>query len=346
MRLADFDYNLPEELIAQQPAEERDHSRMMILSRKAETMQDSFFHCLPDFLRKGDALVINDTKVIPAKLIGRKSTGSRIEILLLVKRNDNGPTSQSWEVLLKPGKRIRAGTTVHFGNVGEAKIVERISEKKWLAAFSTDRPFDSFLDHWGKAPLPPYIRRRDPLSERRNDSNLYQTIYARTPGSVAAPTAGLHFSHAVLENLKQAGVRIVPVTLHVGYGTFMPVETEQIEDHSVEEEFFEIGPEASSEINSASRVIAVGTTSTRVLESAADEKGKISAASAYTRLYIYPGYRFKRVDGLVTNFHLPRSSLYLLVCAFAGKDPIARAYRKAIESSYRFYSYGDCMLII
>jgi S-adenosylmethionine:tRNA ribosyltransferase-isomerase len=346
MKLADFDYHLPEELIAQRPSHERDHARMMVLSGKEKTAQDSFFHSLTDFLSKGDVVVINDTKVIPAKLIGRKETGSRIEIMLLEKRNDQGTASQCWEVLLKPGKRIHVGTTIQFGDAGEARIADRISEKKWLAVFTTDRPFATFLECFGQAPLPPYIKRQDPVSQLRDDRSRYQTIYARVPGSVAAPTAGLHFSQSVLDNLRQSGVRIASVTLHVGYGTFMPIETEQIEDHMMEEEFYEIGPEAACDINSASRVIAVGTTSTRVLESAADEEGKIRASSAYSRLYIYPGYRFKRVDGLITNFHLPRSSLYILVCAFAGKNTIECAYRRAVENRYRFYSYGDCMLII
>lgn len=346
MKLEDFEYHLPDDLIAQHPSEERDQARMMILSRKEETVKDGFFYHLPDFLRKGDTLVINDTKVIPAKLIGRKSTGGAIEILLLLRRYDDGPTTQNWEVLLKPGKRIRIGTTVYFEDVAEAKIVERISEKKWFVSFSTDGSFDSFLKRFGKIPLPPYIKRQYPHSLRWDDANRYQTIYAKFPGSIAAPTAGLHFSSSVFENLKRAGVQITPITLHVGCGTFMPVETQNIEDHIIEEEFFEIGPEAAIEINNASRVIAVGTTSTRVLESVADEKGNVIAKSDFTRLYIYPGYRFKRVDGLVTNFHLPRSSLYILVCAFAGKDFIDRAYRKAVESRYRFYSYGDCMLIV
>jgi len=346
MKLADFDYHLPEDLIAQRPSRKRDNARMMVLSRKGDTTQDSFFHCLTNFLRKDDVLVINDTKVIPAKLVGRKETGSRIEVLLLVKRSDNGPANQCWEVLLKPGKRIRVGTKIHFGTAGEARIVERISGKKWLAVFITAGPFDTFLESFGQAPLPPYIKRHDQVPESGDDRSRYQTIYARVPGSVAAPTAGLHFSQSVLDNLNQSGVRIVSVTLHVGYGTFMPIETEQIEDHVMEEEFYEIGPEAASVINSASHVIAVGTTSTRVLESAADDEGKVSAGATYTRLCIYPGYRFKRVDGLITNFHLPRSSLYILVCAFAGKNSIECAYRRAVENSYRFYSYGDCMLIL
>ena len=221
-----------------------------------------------------------------------------------------------------------------------------MSEKKWIVTFATGVGFDNFLKKYGKTPLPPYIKRNKKSADSLADIDRYQTIYARLPGSVAAPTAGLHFSQNILDTLKENGVHIVPVTLHVGYGTFLPIEKENVEDHVMKEEFFEITPEAAEMVNSAGRVIAVGTTSTRVLESAADEAGKIKPSSALTRLFIYPGHRFRRVDSLITNFHLPRSSLYLLVCAFAGKHLTEQAYKEAIRNRFRFYSYGDCMLIL
>ena len=226
------------------------------------------------------------------------------------------------------------------------RVIDRLSEKKWVVSFTTDLAFGDFLKKYGRTPLPPYIKRRRDSLDSPADMDRYQTIYARFPGSVAAPTAGLHFSQNILDTLKGNGVYVVPITLHVGYGTFLPIEKDIIEDHVMEEEFFEITPEAAEIINAAEKIIAVGTTSTRVLEAAADEAGNIKPASAYTRLFIYPGYRFKRVGSLITNFHLPRSSLYLLVCAFAGKYLTERAYKEAIRNRFRFYSYGDCMLVL
>ena len=346
MKLKDFDYHLPEELIAQHPCERRDHSRMMVVNKNTKEVERKHFYNVPDYLHKNDVLVINDSKVIPARLVGKKESGGIIEILLLSKKSENTGSVHTWEVLLKPAKRVAAGTRILFPGECEAHIIERISDKKWAVTFLTNLTFDQFLEKFGRSPLPPYIKRNRNGAAFPEDIERYQTIYARIPGSVAAPTAGLHFSQGVLDALRKTGVHIVPVTLHVGYGTFLPVESDTVENHVMEEEFFEISKEAAAMINEAERVIAVGTTSTRVIESAADGAGRIKPISAYTRLFIYPGYRFKRVDGLITNFHLPRSSLLLLVCAFAGRDLMFKAYTQAIEDHFRFYSYGDCMLIL
>jgi len=346
MKLKDFDYSLPEELIAQHPCERRDHSRMMVVNKNTQEVEHRQFYHLSEYLNKNDILVINDSQVIPARLTGKKETGGIIEILLLSKICNDSGSLHTWEVLLRPAKRVAVGTRILFDGECEAQILERISDKKWAVTFSTNLTFDHFLEKFGRAPLPPYIKRNRNSSESLEDIDRYQTIYARIPGSVAAPTAGLHFSQGVLDTLKKNSVHIVPVTLHVGYGTFLPIETNTIENHVMEEEFFEISKEAAAMINGAKRVIAVGTTSTRVIESAVDEAGRIKPISAGTRLFIYPGYRFKRVDGLITNFHLPKSTLLLLVCAFAGKDLIFKAYAHAIEDHFRFYSYGDCMLIV
>jgi S-adenosylmethionine:tRNA ribosyltransferase-isomerase len=346
MKLKDFDYHLPEGLIAQHPCGRRDHSRMMVVHRNTNEVECKHFYNMPDYLQKNDVLVINDSKVIPARLIGKKETGGIIEILLLSKKGEDSGSIHTWEVLLKPAKRVAAGTRILFPGECEARIIERISDKKWIVTFTTNLTFDHFLEKLGKAPLPPYIKRNRKREVCIEDIERYQTIYARTPGSVAAPTAGLHFSEGVLDALKKTGVHIIPVTLHVGYGTFLPIETDTVENHVMEEEFFEISEEAAAMINQAERVIAVGTTSTRVIESAVDESGKVKPLSAFTRLFIYPGYRFKRVGGLITNFHLPRSSLLLLVCAFAGRSLMFNAYTQAIADRFRFYSYGDCMLIV
>ncbi len=346
MRLEDFDYHLPGQLIAQHPCDLRDESRMMVVWRKTGHLECRIFRDLPEFAKKNDALVINDTKVIPARLIGKKATGGTVEILLLSRKPELSECLETWEVLLRPAKRVHVGTRISFANECEAQVVGCVSEKKWVVKFATCLGFSNFIKKHGKTPLPPYIKRNKKTVDSFTDIDRYQTIYASLPGSVAAPTAGLHFSQNILDTLKQIGVHIVPVTLHVGYGTFLPIEKERVEDHVMEEEFFEITPEAAEIINSANGVTAVGTTSTRVLESAADGTGRIKPGSACTSLFIYPGYRFRRVDSLITNFHLPRSSLYLLACAFAGKHLIEEAYKLAIRNKFRFYSYGDCMLIL
>lgn len=361
MNLKDFNYDLPQSRIAQHPCAQRDHARLMVLDRREKHLEHRHFYDLPAFLQKGDCLVINDSKVIPARLAGIKETGSRIEILLLSRRPEPMPprdaskadlspdqagAEETWDVLLKPGKRVRIGTRISFDDSNWATVTERLSDKKWQVTFSTALPFDLFLQQFGKAPLPPYIKRKKEEDvQRPQDRERYQTIYARNPGSVAAPTAGFHFSEALFQTLQDREIVIAPITLHVGFGTFTPIETEKVEDHVMDAESFFLSPESAERINSARRVIAVGTTSTRVLESAADDQGRVRSMSGASRLFIYPGYRFKRVDALLTNFHLPQSSLFLLACAFAGKDLLSHAYSTAIKEEYRFYSYGDCMLI-
>ncbi len=252
---------------------------------------------------------------------------------------------QTWEALLKPGKRIRLNDVIIMKDNCAAKVIERISDKKWLLEFSVPSGWENFINRLGQAPLPPYIRRKNGAMQNNDDKERYQTIYAKNPGSVAAPTAGLHFSEAVLQALRDKGIQIAPITLHVGTGTFMPIETETVEEHAMEKEFYEISASSADLINNARRIVAVGTTSTRTVESATNSKGQVETRSGFTNLFIYPGYKFKKVEALITNFHLPESSLFLLVCAFAGKDFINNAYNHAIDNAYRFYSYGDCMLI-
>jgi len=345
MRLEEFAYDLPEELIAQEPAAVRDQSRMMVVHRETGEIEIRTFRDLPGYFGEGDVFVVNDSRVFPARLIGRKETGGLIEILLLTRQSGEFP-GETWEVLLRPAKRVDIGMTVTFAPGCGARIARRLSEKQWLLEFRTDVPFDDILARFGRAPLPPYIKRNRAMARSLQDLERYQTVYARVRGSVAAPTAGLHFTEEILGLLKNRAVGIAPVTLHVGYGTFLPIETERVEDHLMEEEHFTISSETAHKVNEAKRVIAVGTTSTRVLESVADDKGKVRPVSGSTRLFLYPGSRFRRVDALLTNFHLPKSSLFLLVCAFAGRERMRKAYRFAIENRFRFYSYGDCMLIL
>ena len=346
MKVEEYKFNLPEELIAQHPCEPRDDSRMMVVNRKHGSIECKYFREIPDYMEKDDVLVINDSKVIPARLFGKKPTGGMIETLLLSRKDQETPYSQSWEVLLRPAKRVSIGTKIVFNERSWAEIIERISDKKWIINFHTELEFDHFLEEHGRAPLPPYIKRGKTAEKNLHDLTRYQTVYARTPGSVAAPTAGLHFSESILGKMKDRGIQILPITLHVGYGTFLPIETARVEDHVMDEEYFELNEQTAEILNEAKRVTTVGTTSTRVLESLADKRGKIKSSSGYTNLFIYPGYEFKKVDRLITNFHLPKSSLFLLVCAFAGTDLIKKAYKKAIEEKFRFYSYGDCMLIL
>jgi len=347
MNLSQFDYNLPTELIAQEPLVERETSRMMILKRKEGSIAQRFFYDIDSYLQAGDVLVVNDSKVIPARLTGVKATGGMIEMLLLSRKIDSACEKETvWDVLLKPAKRIREGNRILFGNMGEAQVIERLTDKKWRLAFSTPGSFEDFLQVAGAAPLPPYIKRKGKSPGPMNDLARYQTIYARVPGSVAAPTAGFHFSHQVLDKINKKSASVVSVTLHVGYGTFSPIEVDEVENHVMESEWFELTAEAAGKINEAKRVIAVGTTATRVLESAADEAGIVKPTTGTTNLFISPGYRFKRVDALLTNFHLPKSSLFLLASAFAGLPLLHQAYQTAIENRYRFYSYGDCTLIL
>ncbi|MCX7634690.1 MAG: tRNA preQ1(34) S-adenosylmethionine ribosyltransferase-isomerase QueA [Syntrophales bacterium] len=341
MRLSDFDYHLPPELIAQEPLAKRDASRMLVVHRKDHTIEDRSFPRIIDYLQPGDVIVVNDSQVIPARLVGERETGGRIEILLLEPVDNH----QRWEALLKPGRRIRPGTRILFHGAAEAVVNERLTDRKWLISFTTEQPFAEFLASCGTAPLPPYIKRKGG-GRRTADLERYQTVYASRPGSIAAPTAGFHFTQEILNHIEQKGVVVTKITLHVGYGTFRPIATEEIEKHIMEPERFTISAAAATAVNTAKRIVAVGTTVVRALESAVDDHGYLRAGEGKTDLYIYPGYRFKRVDTLLTNFHLPRSSLYLLACAFAGKDVVERAYRHAIGNRYRFYSYGDCMLIV
>lgn len=319
---------------------------MMLLHRDTKTTEDLHFSSLPEHLQQGDVLVVNDSRVIPARIYGKKPTGGLLEILLLTcKEKIDG--RELWEVLARPAKRLKENDVIDLGHSCEARVIARLSDKKWLMSMSAKDGFTNYLERFGRAPLPPYIKRRRSMTpDQTDDRDRYQTIYAKTAGSIAAPTAGLHFSAEILNALRTKGIRIAPITLHVGIGTFLPIETETVEDHVMETEFYEITAEAADTINNARRVIAVGTTSTRTLESVADKDGYVRPGSGETRLFIYPGYSFKRVNGLLTNFHLPRSSLFLLVSAFAGAEFIRKAYTEAVEKRYFFYSYGDCMLIV
>ncbi|MDD5475345.1 MAG: tRNA preQ1(34) S-adenosylmethionine ribosyltransferase-isomerase QueA [Syntrophales bacterium] len=342
MKTEDFLYSLPPDRIAQEPCASRDQSRMMVIERNVEKIKCLRFSDFPGFFGDGDVLVLNDSRVIPARLWGRKSTGGRVEMLLLG-REDKGTR---WQVMLRPGKRVEKGMRINLTNGAWGDVVQRIDEKKWIIDFHVQGEINSYLSSFGAAPLPPYIKRASADGLRRSDLERYQTIYASVPGSIAAPTAGLHFSEKVLEELKNRGVGIVYVTLHVGYGTFLPVEAEDVEDHVMEPERYRLSEEASESIREARRVIAVGTTSVRTIESAALKTGEVSPGEGETGLFIFPGFQFRATGGMLTNFHLPASSLFLLVCAFGGTDLMKRAYRMAIEKNFRFYSYGDCMLIL
>lgn len=337
-----FDYDLPPELIAQEPAERRDSSRMMVVDRAAGTFRDGQFAEVADLLRPNDCLVLNDTKVIPARLIGRRMpSGGKAELFLIKQIGE-----REWEVLAKPGKKLGPGTQVSFGD-GRllASITGRSEGGLRTARFKFEADWHELLDELGATPLPPYIKRPEPKAA---DRDRYQTVYAEREGAVAAPTAGLHFTPASLDRLQGEGVRPARITLHVGWGTFQPVVTDHVEEHVMHEEHCEVSPEAAEIINrtrpSGGRVVAVGTTSVRTLETRA-KSGEVQPGSGWTRCFIYPGYRFRMVDVLLTNFHLPRSSLIMLVAAFAGRELVLSAYGAAVERRYRFYSYGDCMLI-
>ena len=340
MDVKDFDYELPEELIAQDPLEDRSSSRLMVLDRETGEFEHKVFKDIIDYLNSGDCLVLNNTKVIPARLYGAKEgTNARIELLLL-KRKEN----DVWETLVKPGKKAKPGTRIVFGDgllVGE--IIDIVDEGNRLIKFHYEGIFEEILDKLGQMPLPPYI------THELKDKNRYQTVYAKYDGSAAAPTAGLHFTKELLEQVKAKGIKIAEVTLHVGLGTFRPVKVDNILDHHMHSEFYMVSKEAADTINTAKkeghRVISVGTTSTRTLESAADENGMLRECSGWTEIFIYPGYSFKVIDGLITNFHLPQSTLVMLVSALAGREHVLNAYKAAVEEKYRFFSFGDAMFI-
>lgn len=338
---SDFYFDLPEELIAQDPLEDRSSSRLLVLDKTSGEVEHHVFRDILDYLQAGDCLVINNTKVIPARLMGeREGTGASIEVLLL-KRKEN----DIWETLVKPGKKARPGTKIIFGNgllVGE--VLDIVEEGNRLIQFHYEGIFEEILDQLGQMPLPPYI------THQLQDKNRYQTVYAKHDGSAAAPTAGLHFTPELLEAVKSKGVEIAEVTLHVGLGTFRPVKEDNLINHHMHSEFYRIEQSEADKINKAKenghRIISVGTTSTRTLESAADNQGMLKECSGWTEIFIYPGYEFKVIDGLITNFHLPESTLVMLVSALAGREHVLAAYDKAVEERYRFFSFGDAMLIL
>ena len=340
MKTSDFYFDLPEELIAQDPLEDRSSSRLLRLNKTTGEYQHGIFHDITDYLNPGDCLVLNNTKVIPARLIGEKEgTGAKIELLLL-KRNDN----DVWETLVKPGKKAKVGTKIIFGNgVLTATVIDVVEEGNRLVQFHYEGIFEEILDRLGQMPLPPYI------THQLEDKNRYQTVYAKYEGSAAAPTAGLHFTKELLEAIQKKGIVIANVTLHVGLGTFRPVKVDDVTKHHMHSEYYQIEQEEADKINQAkqagNRVICVGTTSCRTIESAASEEGVVMAGHGYTDIFIYPGYQFKVLDALITNFHLPESTLLMLVSALAGKEHVMAAYEEAVKENYRFFSFGDAMFI-
>ena len=340
MKTSDFYFDLPQELIAQDPLEDRSSSRLLVLDRESGKTQHRVFRDIIEYLNPGDCLVVNNTKVIPARLYGSKiGTDAKIEVLLLKRRENN-----VWETLVKPGKKCRVGARISFGEgllIGE--VIDVVDEGNRLIHFEYEGIFEEILDKLGQMPLPPYI------THQLKDKNRYQTVYAKYDGSAAAPTAGLHFTKELLQKVKDMGVDIAEVTLHVGLGTFRPVKVENVLDHHMHSEFYMVSQEAADKINRAKesghRVIAVGTTSTRTLEAAADENGRLHETSGWTEIFIYPGYQFKVIDALITNFHLPQSTLVMLVSALAGREHVLHAYEIAVKERYRFFSFGDAMLI-
>ncbi|HSP62109.1 MAG TPA: tRNA preQ1(34) S-adenosylmethionine ribosyltransferase-isomerase QueA [Pyrinomonadaceae bacterium] len=345
MRVSDFDYDLPAELIAQHPLSERDASRMLIVDRATQTWRDSAFASLPDCLHENDVLVLNNTRVFPARLLGQRSpSGGAVELLLLREIEPN-----VWSALARPARRLRTGTQITFREAGlRAEVVESQDDGVRVLRFKSERPLHAVIDEIGRTPLPPYIKREGEPSS--TDHERYQTVYAKERGAIAAPTAGLHFTPRVLQEIEARGVLLAEITLHVGYGTFEPVRAEVTSEHRVAPEWFSVGDEAAQVINRARangrRIIAAGTTTARALESSVRTDGQIEARSGFADLTIVPGYRLRAVDALLTNFHLPRSSLLMLVSAFAGRGLIIAAYDHAVRERYRFYSFGDCMLII
>ena len=341
MKVADFNYELPKELIAQHPYDKRDEARLMVLNRNEEKIEHKVFKDVIDYLNPGDCLVINNTKVIPARLYGKKDTGANVQFLLL--KRIEGDT---WEAMVKPGNKLKPGSKVVFGDgVLKATVQEILEGGNRKVEFEYNGIFYEILDQIGMMPLPPYI-----TEASREDNEKYQTVYARYEGSAAAPTAGLHFTEELLEKIKEKGVEVANVTLHVGIGTFRPVKVETVEEHEMHSEHYYIKKEDADKINKAklngNRVIAVGTTSCRVLESVSDEKGMVKEIEGDTSIFIYPGYKFNCIDSLITNFHLPESTLIMLVLSLAGKDFIMKAYNEAVKKEYKFFSFGDAMIIL
>ena len=340
MKVTDFNFELPQELIAQDPLEDRESSRLLVLDKETGEIKHRHFRDILRFLHKGDCLVINDTKVIPARLMGHKEdTGAAIEVLLLKRKSDT-----VWETLVKPGKKMKVGARVSFGGgLLKGTVTDVVEEGNRLIQFEYEGIFEEILDQLGQMPLPPYI------THQLKDKNRYQTVYAKHDGSAAAPTAGLHFTKELLEEIERMGVAIAHITLHVGLGTFRPVKVDTIEDHHMHSEFYVVEESEAEKINAAKasggRIVCVGTTSCRTLESAADENGILKAKSGWTDIFIYPGYQFKILDCLITNFHLPESTLVMLVSALAGREHILNAYQEAIRERYRFFSFGDAMFI-
>lgn len=342
MKTSDFNYHLPQELIAQHPAEKRELSRMMILESNSGSTSCHLFREFPTMLQRGDVLVINDTKVIPARLKGNRKSGAKVELFLL-HPEDNG----NWRCLVNPGRKVRPGDTVEFAGKLTADIIARYEDGTRSVKFSHEGSFEEAIEVAGEIPLPPYIKREE---QEKADKERYQTVYAAAPGAVAAPTAGLHFTPEILETLEAKGVEIARVTLHVGMGTFKPVSAEEVADHKMDSEWFEITTETAAIVTLAKaqgrRIIAVGTTSVRTLESAWNtEENKLDSGCRWTEIFITPGYKFKAVDALLTNFHLPCSTLIMLISAMAGRENVLAAYEKAVSEKFRFYSYGDCMFI-
>jgi S-adenosylmethionine:tRNA ribosyltransferase-isomerase len=350
MKLKDFDYSLPRELIAQEPLKKRDSSRLMVLNRHEQTIEHSSFCQLPHYIKRGDLLVANDTRVIPARLYGKKETGGKAELLLLRFLENGSQGSQIWECLLNSKRKPQPQAKLYFSPALQGEVLEAAGGGRWRIKLCYQGIFDTALAASGKTPLPPYIARKGNAQSEALDRERYQTVYAAHDGAVAAPTAGLHFTQALIDVVRKAGAEVIFITLHVGLGTFQPIREENIEGHRMHEEFYHLANDTAQRINQARRVggriISIGTTATRTIETRAAADGTVQAGEGFTDLYIYPGYSFKAVDALITNFHLPRSSLLLLVSAFAGHELIRRAYAEAIRERYRFYSYGDAMLIV
>lgn len=340
MKVSDFNYELPEELIAQTPYDKRDEARLMVIDKEKQTIEHKIFKNVIDYLEPGDCLVINNTKVLPARLYGKKDTGANVEFLLLkrIEKDD-------WEVMVRPGNKLKPGSKASFGDgLLKAEILEILEGGNRRVRFEYEGIFNEILDKIGLMPLPPYIK------EKLKENDKYQTVYAKYDGSAAAPTAGLHFTEELLQKIKEKGVEIANVTLHVGIGTFRPVKVENIEEHNMHSEHYYIKAEDSQKINNAKKsghkIIAVGTTSCRVLESVADENGFVKEIEGDTSIFIYPGYKFKCIDRLITNFHLPESTLIMLVSSLAGRDFVMKAYNQAVKEKYKFFSFGDAMLIL